>query len=425
MTSLLWTPQREALEALSDVYRGREEWKQPQIVQLPTGCGKSTVNALLPRYLMPHRHCTILVIVPTLLLVEQTISAIKRAYERHPRVQEDIYCKSISSLEDLEECIDAISLEGNNTPVGEEQVKYRFLVCNVHKLHQRNGVGSSSDFSLWQKIKDWIDLVAVDEAHHMAASMWKNFLFHPNALVGRMKRQVLLTATPFRTDKIPLSGEMCYRYAYRRGIEAGLIKHPIIHLCKLSNSMEAKSLRDLRDIHLLQRTQSLLATGQAIGYAQDIANAKRIRNLARLHTSLNVEVWHSNMSEEKQLAVRSRFEQSSSDPTQRIDMIIQVKMCVEGYDHPLVNVITFFRVVKSLLFFIQAVGRAARRTAMDLQMGHALVSYVITDSLYCSSSLWEYFKAHSDDDHLVEFSTDDFEEDVDSFYSTSSSPSQF
>ena len=64
MTSLLWTPQREALEALSNVYRGREEWKQPQIVQLPTGCGKSTVNALLPRYLMPHRHCTILVIVP-------------------------------------------------------------------------------------------------------------------------------------------------------------------------------------------------------------------------------------------------------------------------------------------------------------------------------------------------------------------------
>src|SRR3989338_10858699 len=103
---MLWSPQQEALEALSVVYRGEEEeetqWKQPQIVQIPTGCGKSTVIALLPRYLIPERHCTVLVIVPTLLLVEQTISAIQRAYERHPRAQEDIECISIASLEDLE-----------------------------------------------------------------------------------------------------------------------------------------------------------------------------------------------------------------------------------------------------------------------------------------------------------------------------------
>src|SRR3989338_9101317 len=97
---MLWSPQREALEALSVVYRGGEEiqWKQPQIVQIPTGCGKSTVIALLPRYLVPERHCTVLVIVPTLILVEQALSAIKRTYELHPRdphsqvQEEDVDC---------------------------------------------------------------------------------------------------------------------------------------------------------------------------------------------------------------------------------------------------------------------------------------------------------------------------------------------
>src|SRR3989338_4080046 len=56
----------------------------------------------------------------------------------------------------------------------------------------------------WEKIARCIDLVAIDEAHHMPAATWQAFLSdHPH----RIKRQLLFTATPFRTDKQPLQGE--------------------------------------------------------------------------------------------------------------------------------------------------------------------------------------------------------------------------
>ena len=39
----LWVPQIEALNAIKQVYHLEAPPPQPQIVQIPTGCGKSTI----------------------------------------------------------------------------------------------------------------------------------------------------------------------------------------------------------------------------------------------------------------------------------------------------------------------------------------------------------------------------------------------
>ena len=57
---------------------------------------------------------------------------------------------------------------------------------------------------------DFFDMIIVDEAHHGAAPSWKKvFDKFPNAKVAN------LTATPFRSDRQELDGELVFRYPFR------------------------------------------------------------------------------------------------------------------------------------------------------------------------------------------------------------------
>jgi len=93
----------------------------------------------------------------------------------------------------------------------------------------------------------------------------------------------------------------------------------------------------------------------------------------------------------EQQSVRHRFEQHPH----QLDFIVQVKKCAEGYDHPHVNIVTFFKKVKSPLAFMQAVGRAVRRIAT-----HQFAHIVGDQSL---EHIWSHFKAHTDDATLDDF----------------------
>lgn len=380
MTQQLWEPQEQALKAIQRSYAQSEELPpQPQIIQIPTGCGKSTVIALLPLYLPPQQEeLTILVVVPTVALVEQTKQAICTAFRRHtsPTQLSKLTVHTIESVDRL-----SVLLNQRRRRVEE---KYRFLVCNIHKLH--------NDSKHWWRIAPLIDVVAIDEAHHIPAAMWQRFLYDKTRLGGKVKRQLLCTATPFRSDQRPLTGELCFSYPYRRAIEQGFIRHPVIH-CRKNGDDDAER----RDLELLQRTQLLLGDGeQAIGYVKSVKEAERIAEIARQHTTeLSVGVWHCRMSKAEQEGVRQRFEQEQS-----IKLLLQVKMCAEGYDHPPVKVVVFFRVVRSPLFFVQAIGRAARRTLEQRQRDESLISHIVGDERLNSQKLWLHFKQHADDFHI-------------------------
>ena len=91
-------------------------------------------------------------------------------------------------------------------------------------------------------------------------------------------------------------------------------------------------------------------------------------------------------------ACEKQFEQH---PIQ-LDMIIQVNICSEGYDHPPVNVVTFFKTVRSPLHFIQAMGRATRR------YGTQQYAHVVADDVEeVFRPLWQRLKAHVDDANLL------------------------
>src|SRR3989338_3138031 len=136
----LWLPQTQALNALETAYQNAAiQPPQPQIIQIPTGCGKSTVIGLLPRYIcspseLMEKEIVIFVVVPNLQLVEQTVRAIEQCYIRHPNptgITEMVSVKAVHSFEHL------VQLIGEREASISVPISYHFWVINIHKLHKR------------------------------------------------------------------------------------------------------------------------------------------------------------------------------------------------------------------------------------------------------------------------------------------------
>src|SRR3989338_1940065 len=390
---VFWEPQIEALHSLSERYAINNGRIPPQIIQIPTGCGKTPVIAFLPRCI-PALKCNVLVVVPTVPLVEQTVISIRQAFKRHSIMGEKVTVEPVQSFDHLVVLTNADA---------DSDIDHCFWVVNIHKLHLKQN--DDNDQEKLSSIARSVDVVAIDEAHHVPATMWKSFLQR----VKSIPKKVLFTATPFRTDQKPLRGQLCYRYEYFRAISTGLIKNPVIHLLQ---SNQARS-NERRDVELLRKTESLIKREgrktQAIGYAKNIIDAQRIVGLARVCTSLRVGIWHCRMSKQSQQEVRTQFERE--EPS--LDMLIQVKMCSEGYDHPPVGVVTFFKVVHSPLVFMQAIGRAARTT----DRAEKRDAHIVSDDRYCSKTLWDHFKSRADDADLTDLeeqedAVDDEEKDA-------------
>ncbi|KKL51128.1 hypothetical protein LCGC14_2298620, partial [marine sediment metagenome] len=85
-----------------------------------------------------------------------------------------------------------------------------FRPLNLQKIYEET-----------EKFPDnFFDLIIVDEAHHSAAESWKQvFKKFPNAKVVNM------TATPFRSDRAEIEGELVYRYPFKRATLKGYVKH--------------------------------------------------------------------------------------------------------------------------------------------------------------------------------------------------------
>src|SRR3990167_7372427 len=352
---LLWEPQREALAQLRQYFAAYPQQqhpslhRQPQTVQMPTGCGKTSVIALLPEIQRQSR--ATLVLVSSCALVEQIVNSIRATYQRLS--------------------LPTPSLSTGLAPFLSTTLTLlpTFFVINVHKF----GAWKADD-ARWQSFCARISLVAVDEAHHAPAFLW-------HRLLSKLSRcpQILFTATPYRSDEKRMPGELLYQYTLRRAIQARLVKHPILHLLiSPANSDQLLLERTAQQLRLSPNGQ------QAIGFAATIEHAYQLAEMARSIEGLQVEVWHSEMSDEEQAQARRRFEVERS-----VNLLLQVKMCAEAYDHPPVSVVTLFKTVCSPSVLEQAMGRALRRCQ---EGNEQQLACIIVDSSRLSRALWESIK---------------------------------
>jgi DNA repair protein RadD len=354
-------PQREAYLRAYDYF---SSGKQKAVIQLPVGCGKSGLAAILPFGISKGR---VLVITPNLTIkdeLQKTLDITNRQKCFWRRMQ-------ILTDRDMIAGPYVCTLESGNISVCEQS---HLILTNIQQL------STNADKWLNQFPPDFFDMIIVDEAHHGAASSWKLvFSRFPAAKV------INLTATPFRSDRQELEGDLIYRYPFKSATIKGYIKKlkawyvapteltftvdgnertftldEVLQMKEDEWFSRGVALSDPCNVSIvdnsLEKIEQLRLSGtrhQIIAVACSINHGQRIRSLYE-ERGFRAEIIHSNLNEEKREEIIRDLKNGS------LDCIVQVAMLGEGFDHPKLSVAAIFRPFRSLAPYIQFVGRILR-----------------------------------------------------------------
>ncbi len=354
-------PQKEAYEAAVEHFA---QQKTPAIVQLPVGCGKTGVAAILPFGLS---HKRTLVVAPNTTIREGLYADLNI-------VNASCFWKKAGILDSFTSGPFTALVDGPKANM-DDCVNSHIVVANVQQL------ASSTDRWLSQFPPDFFDLVIIDEGHHVAAESWQKVVrAFPQAFF------VSLTATPFRADNKDLLGDLIYRYPFARAMLNGYIKHVVsasAHPAEITFTARGetatytlKQILDLKEEAWFRRgvalsdecnrhiagkaSEKLQALKAATGFPHQIAaaamsidHADQVRAIFQ-ELGLQAETIHSDLPDERKTAVLAKLRNN------QIDVIVQVAMLTEGFDHPPLSVAAIFRPYRSLSPYIQFVGRVMR-----------------------------------------------------------------
>lgn len=355
-------PQRDAYQRAFDYFA---EGKNKAILQIPVGCGKSGLASILPFGIARGR---ILVIAPNLTIKEGLYDAMditnrQKCFWRKAAVLSDSQLVGGPLT---------ITLDTGNLSVAE---RAHIVITNIQQL------ATSVDKWLMQFPDRFFDMIIIDEAHHSAAESWKKVLERfPDAKV------IYMTATPFRSDRQEIDGELIYRYPFRSATLKGYIKRlkasyvapATIKLSFTDSTGKTYSLDEVlklkeedwfsRSVALakpcnqhvvdnsLAKLEELRQTGtqhQLIAVACSINHGKEIGSLYR-ERGYTADIIHSEMDDDQRSKVMADLKNGI------LDCIIQVQMLGEGFDHPKLSVAAIFRPFRSLAPYVQFVGRIMR-----------------------------------------------------------------
>lgn len=355
-------PQREAYQRTFEFFKSG---KNKAILQIPVGCGKSGLSSILPLGIAEGRA---LVIAPNLTIKNGLYDAMditnrQKCFWRKSNVLRNDQMLS-GPL--------ASTLDSGNITVAN---KSHIVITNIQQL------ATNVEKWLHQFSHDFFDMIIIDEAHHSAADSWKKVLSHfPKAKI------IHLTATPFRSDRQEIDGELVYRYSFRNATLKGYIKrlkasyvapseielgftdtggkvYTLDEVCKLKEEdwfSRGVALAPLCNKHIvdasLEKLEELRQSGtqhQLIAVACSINHARSIRSLYA-ERGYNADIIHSQQDAEEQAKVLGSLKNGT------LDCIIQVQMLGEGFDHPHLSVAAIFRPYRSLAPYVQFIGRIMR-----------------------------------------------------------------
>lgn len=394
-------PQREGYLRVHEHFTAG---KNKAILQIPVGCGKTGLASILPLGLAEGR---VLVVAPNLTIKDGLYEAMditnrQKCFWRKARVLSDAQMVA-GPL--------ATTLELGNVTVAE---KAHVVITNIHQL------STNVDKWLLQFPDDFFDMIIIDEAHHSAAESWRKVLDRfPAAKV------IHLTATPFRSDRQEIDGELVYRYSFRSATLKGYIKRlkasyvapAEIRLEFADEKGRTYTLEEVLELkeeawfsrgvalarpcneHIvdssLEKLEDLRQTGthhQLIAVTCSINHAKEVRSMYRAR-GYSAEVLHSGMDDEAKARVMSELRSGL------LDCIVQVQMLGEGFDHPKLSVAAIFRPFRTLAPYVQFVGRIMRVVVQN-DAGHPdNLGHIVTHlGMNLDQRLKEFKQFESDDE---------------------------
>ncbi len=192
-------PQSQGWKASRDHFAQSTEHA---ILQIPVGCGKTGLMALLPFQIARGR---VLIIAPNVEIRRRISTDLDAA-------NADCFWKKTAIMRDLSNGPFVAVLDGRDANVHDCEDSH-IVVTNIQQL------ASSADRWLPAFTQDYFDMILVDEGHHNIAPSWQRvFEAFPQAKV------ISLTATPFRSDGQAVEGTRIYSYPFSRAMMMGYIK---------------------------------------------------------------------------------------------------------------------------------------------------------------------------------------------------------
>jgi DNA repair protein RadD len=336
------------------------------IEQIPVGCGKSGLITLLPFGIARGR---VLVVAPNRTIHKQLVNAFNAS-------NPNCFYREFQVLDDFTHgpWVAALDSGANRSDLDNAHV----VVSNIQQL-----AGSSRRW-LPNLPDDFFDLIIIDEGHHASAASWREiFARFPRAKI------MSLTATPFRSDNQPVEGDAIFRYPIAEAMRKGYITNitsinvapelltfrygtdddqdkvhtleEVLHLRDKQWFSKGVALSDACNISIvdasIQWLEYLREGGrtkhQIVASACSIDHARRIRALYEERGMRGSEI-HSDMPQQDKDSIHRRLQDGE------LDVVVQVQMLGEGFDHKPLSVAAVFRPYRSLSPYIQFVGRVMR-----------------------------------------------------------------
>lgn len=385
------------------VYEFFRAGKNKAILQIPVGCGKTGLASLLPLGLAEGR---VMVIAPNLTIKDGLYDAMDVTNR-----QKCFWRKTgVLSSDQMIGGPFACTLDSGNISVA---TKSHIVITNIQQL------ATNADKWLTQFPDNFFDMIIIDEAHHSAAVSWQKVIERfPSAKV------IHLTATPFRSDRQEIDGELVFRYSFRSATLKGYIKrlkasyvapaeielgfsdergrtYTLDEVLKLKEEewfSRGVALAQPCNQHIvessLEKLEELRQSGthhQIIAVACSINHARDIRSLYR-ERGFNADFIHSKQSNDEQEAVLAALRNGT------LDCIIQVQMLGEGFDHTKLSVAAIFRPFRSLAPYIQFVGRIMRVVVQNDPTHPDNVGHIVTHLGMNLDERLKEFKQFENDD---------------------------
>ncbi|MFC3883736.1 DEAD/DEAH box helicase [Bacillus songklensis] len=394
-------PQRLAHKKLKESFKG-ENFSHKLIV-LPTGTGKTGLMGIAPFDISDGR---VLIVTPS-LVIREGISD-----EFDTRTQFNFWTERNVIIND-DHLPTVYRYAGHSGTAGDKARVRKYLenanivIANIHKVYS-----STSTKTLTKMLDpDFFDMIIIDEAHHSAAESWQKTLEHFNA-----KKIVKLTATPTRNDYKEIEGELVYEYSMADAINNKYIKNVMtedyttekLHFVVNGEEVDKETALDLMDKKWVSRSVAYSLECSRTIVAMSIEKLKEKRQNGNAHHQIiavacSVEHAKQIMELYQEFGYRADYV-TSERPTEecekvivefkkaQIDVLVNVNMLGEGFDHPNISIAAIFRPFRSLPPYAQFIGRALRRIQGENMIDEVdNVAHVVYHKELDLDSLWDYY----------------------------------
>ena len=366
------------------------------LTAMPTGSGKTGVICCLPYFLGASEDFLfrkpVLVIAPNLEIASQ-LEGQTLPSKNNPDA--NFLCSRELLSPDMQddEITDAL-------PNGVKIEETKELSTNPKYLTQKDVIIANAQKFLrgkWETAlpEDLFQMVIVDEAHHFPAPTWLRIInkFKNHALVA------FFTATPFRTDQIPV---VDCRPAYRLPLEVararGIIRRT--DLDEINDNAEVR-VGDLSEVYksVLRRvwekqeeknaTQPLPnnTPHMAMAIAKDTAEANEVEDLWNtLFGDETAIAYHHQLPPKKRLKRMQRLKDN------KVRLVVVVEMLKEGFDHPPISIAAILTKISSAVKFTQFIGRAQRIVRTPEENERNVCADVVTHVYFKQSGNYHNFQ---------------------------------